>query len=112
MPHLLIKQVMPLGFELPAIESASEVPELDSNGWFWLAVSESVHGQAIMALVRPVGGGAQDAVAALSLRRAALDSYVVATRFAGFVRKVRPGLASWGSWHGQVWSGGGLAARG
>jgi hypothetical protein len=77
-------QVMPMGFELTAVESASEVPELDLNGWFWLSVSESVRGQAIMALVRP---GAQETLCALNLRRTALESFVVATRFAGFVKK-------------------------
>jgi hypothetical protein len=52
---------------------------------FWLAVSEAVRGQAMLALVRP---GAQDEVCGLSLRRAALDSLVVAARFASFVKKV------------------------
>lgn len=45
--------MMPPGFELDAVESPAEVPELHLNGWFWLAVSEGVRGQAIMALVRP-----------------------------------------------------------
>jgi hypothetical protein len=39
----------------------------------------------MLALVRP---GAQDEVCGLSLRRAALDSLVVAARFASFVKKV------------------------
>lgn len=43
---------MPLGFEIGDIESPSEVPEIDSNGWFWLAVAQSIAGRAIMALVR------------------------------------------------------------
>lgn len=45
-------QVMPMGIEMSAVENPSEVPELDLNGWFWLAVSESVRGQAVMALVK------------------------------------------------------------
>ncbi|KAF5838899.1 hypothetical protein DUNSADRAFT_1989 [Dunaliella salina] len=77
-------KVMPLGFELNDIEVPSEVPEIDSNGWFWLAVSESIEGRAIMALVRP---RAQSDVTQLNLRRTALDSFVVASRFACFVRK-------------------------
>lgn len=44
-------QVMPNGFELGAVQSPAEVPEVDLNGWFWLSVSESVRGQAILALV-------------------------------------------------------------
>eukprot|EP00200_Dunaliella_tertiolecta_P013666 CAMPEP_0202394750 /NCGR_PEP_ID=MMETSP1127-20130417/93597_1 /ASSEMBLY_ACC=CAM_ASM_000462 /TAXON_ID=3047 /ORGANISM="Dunaliella tertiolecta, Strain CCMP1320" /LENGTH=1471 /DNA_ID=CAMNT_0048997397 /DNA_START=145 /DNA_END=4558 /DNA_ORIENTATION=- len=77
-------KVMPLGLELNDIEAPSEVPEIDSNGWFWLAVSESIEGRAIMALVRP---RAQSDVTQLNLRRTALDSFVVASRFACFVRK-------------------------
>lgn len=48
------------------VESASEVPEIDSNGWFWLAVSESIAGRAIMALVSLDECGVTD-VAAMAL---------------------------------------------
>ncbi|GFH19942.1 uncharacterized protein HaLaN_16979, partial [Haematococcus lacustris] len=76
--------VMPTGFELSSVETPAEIPEINANGWFWLAVSEAVHGQATLALVRP---DAQDDLCQLSLRKVALDSFVVAARFAGFVKK-------------------------
>jgi len=42
---------MPTGLDISDVEAPSDVP-LDLNTWFWLAVSESVSGRAIMALVR------------------------------------------------------------
>lgn len=50
-PWLCSPQIMPLGLETDEVENPADVPEIDPNGWFWLSVSESIAGRAIMALV-------------------------------------------------------------
>lgn len=67
-----------------AVESTADAPDLLQPQWFWLAVLESSHGQAIMAMLKL---DSQEPGTQLQIRRQAIGHFVTAMRFSGFAHK-------------------------
>ncbi|MEW5301509.1 MAG: hypothetical protein WDW36_004367 [Sanguina aurantia] len=79
-------RLLPEGQSLSSVTVATDLPLLPPNAWFWLAVAELTHGQAVMALA-DTGGGAHTLTTRLTLRRTALQHFADACRLACWVGK-------------------------
>ena len=76
--------VVPPDGDLSHIRRPSDLPGTSTNTWFWLAIAELMHGQAVLDLVSGTG---QDQLTQLSLRQTALAHLTVAARIATFLKK-------------------------
>ena len=76
--------LVPPDGDLSHIRRASDLPGVSTNTWFWLAIAELVHSQAILQLVSSSG---QEQLTQLTLRQAALAHLTVAARIATFLKK-------------------------
>ena len=76
--------MVPPDGDLSHIRRPSDLPGVTTNTWFWLAIAELVHGQAILDLVKTSG---QDQLVQLTLRQAALSHFTNVARIAVFLKK-------------------------
>lgn len=76
--------MVPPDGDLSHIRRASDLPGVTTNTWFWLAIAELIHGQAILDLVKTTG---QDQLVQLTLRQAALSHLTNVARIAVFLKK-------------------------
>eukprot|EP00873_Tetraselmis_striata_P015149 jgi/Tetstr1/435413/TSEL_024322.t1 len=66
------------------IQDKSDAPDVADRTWYWLSLAEVVHGQAIVALVKP---GAQARSVQSKLRLLAISHFTAGARFGLFINR-------------------------
>ncbi|KAK9813259.1 hypothetical protein WJX72_011566 [[Myrmecia] bisecta] len=75
---------LPEGLKPADVAEKEEVPGAAAALWYWLAVAEDIHGQAVMASLRP---GQQDRAVQCQLKQLAMGHFLTAARFGTFAKR-------------------------